>query len=165
MVCWLTGLSGAGKTTIGRELYKQWKKNEPALVLLDGDELREVFGGAYGYTREDRKKISMQYSKLCKMLAEQGINVILCGIILLEEIRQWNYANIPNYKEIFISVPMDILKQRDKKGLYGGKADNVMGVDIAADFPAKPDLEILNDGSKTAEEIAGYIMQQLVESK
>ena len=56
---------------------------------------------------------------------------------------------------------MDILKKRDVKGLYNGKTDNVMGVDIAADFPAKTDLEIFNDGTKTPEEIAACIKQQI----
>ena len=56
-VYWLTGLSGAGKTTIGRLWYEELKRSGEKVVLLDGDELRAVFGGGFGFTAEARLKL------------------------------------------------------------------------------------------------------------
>ena len=58
MIVWLVGLSGAGKTTIARELHRQWQAREPATVLIDGDEIREIFKqdqNAAAYTPEGRR--------------------------------------------------------------------------------------------------------------
>ena len=71
-VYWLTGLSGAGKTTIGRLWYEELKKSGEKVVLLDGDELRAVFGGGFGFTAEARLKLGMSYGRLCALLAAQG---------------------------------------------------------------------------------------------
>jgi adenylylsulfate kinase-like enzyme len=160
-VIWITGLSSAGKTTIGKALYNIWKKTEPALVLLDADELRNAFGGNIGYSIEDRIANGMRYSNLCSVLASQGINVILCAVAMNENLRQHNYCNLPNYKEVFLNTPMDILKQRNTKGLYNGFAKNVWGMDIIPEYPNNPDFEINNDGSKTPDEIAKIIAREL----
>ena len=55
-VYWITGLSGAGKTTIGKLLYEKLKSEYPNTVLLDGDTLRRVFGDDLGYTKDERRK-------------------------------------------------------------------------------------------------------------
>ena len=100
-VYWITGLSGAGKTSVGLLLYKKMKQNYPNTVFLDGDVLREVFGNDLGYTREERIKCAMRYARLCKMLQEQEMNVICCTISMFDEIRSWNRENIGNYREIY----------------------------------------------------------------
>lgn len=160
-VIWITGLSGAGKTTIGRALYEAWKPIEHSLVLLDGDELKNAFFQEIGYTLEERKSKTVSYANLSKMLSEQGINVIMCCIGLMEEVRTHNYAVIPNYTEIYVSAPMDILKQRDSKRIYNKETRNVWGVDLIPEYPKNPEIEILNDGSRTPAELAFYIMKQL----
>ena len=117
-VYWITGLSGAGKTSIGKSLYQKLKQKSPNTVFLDGDVLREVFGNDLGYTREERIKCAMRYARLCKMLQEQGLNVICCTISMFDCIRAWNRENIENYREIYVRVSMEVLKQRNQKGLY-----------------------------------------------
>lgn len=67
-VYWITGLSGAGKTTIGKLLYQKLKQNFPNTVFLDGDVMREVFGADLGYTESERRKCAMRYARLCAML-------------------------------------------------------------------------------------------------
>lgn len=162
-VYWITGLSGAGKTTIGNRFYNEYRKSHLNTVLLDGDELRVVFGGDLGYTREERLKCAMRYSRMCKMLAEQGINVIICTISMFHLIRDWNRKNIENYKEIYIKVPIDVLKQRNQKGLYSASEDadnvNVMGVQIEFEEPREPDLIIENDGCVFWEELMGIMLK------
>ena len=97
IVYWITGPAGAGKTTIGKLLYEKIKETEPNTVFLDGDTLREVFGNDLGYSKEDRRKCAMRYSRLCAMLQSQGMNVICCTISMFDSVREWNRANISNY--------------------------------------------------------------------
>ena len=162
-VYWITGLSGAGKTTIGKSLYGKIKENCPNTVFLDGDALRKVFGDDLGYSKEDRKKCAMRYSRLCAMLQEQGMNVICCTISMFDSVREWNREHICNYKEIYVKVSMETLRARDQKGLYSGvteeKQKEVVGVHMEIEEPKKPDLVLDNDGQWTPEELAREILK------
>lgn len=143
-VYWITGLSGAGKTTIGRALYNELKTKDKAIVFLDGDNLREVMGGVFGYTREERIKCAMCYSRLCKMLNEQGLTVICCTISMFDQIRDWNRENIEDYVEIYVKVPQAILRERDQKGMYSSGEKDMMGISISMEEPKNPDIVIEN---------------------
>ncbi|MDE7204283.1 MAG: adenylyl-sulfate kinase [Lachnospiraceae bacterium] len=162
-VYWITGLAGAGKTTIGKLLYEKIKEKEPNTVFLDGDTLREVFGNDFGYSKEERKKCAMRYSRLCAMLQQQGMNVICCTISMFDSVREWNRKNISDYKEIYVKVSMDILRTRDQKGLYssriGEKRQYVVGVHMEFEEPKCPDLILINDGERTLEEQVREILQ------
>lgn len=151
-VYWLTGLSGAGKTTIGRLWYEELKRTGEATVFLDGDELRQVFGGQMGYTLEDRRKAAMNYARLCALLSRQGLTVICCTISMFDSVRAWNRENIPGYVEIYIKASMETLRRRDQKGLYSAGKQNVAGVDFKVELPKAPDLILENDGQNTPEE-------------
>lgn len=161
-VYWITGLSGAGKTTIGKLFYEKMREKYPNTVFLDGDAMRKVFGDDLGYTREERRKCAMRYSRLCAMLQEQGMNVICCTISMFDSVREWNRANISSYKEIYVKVSMDTLRKRDQKGLYSGfteeKQKEVVGVHMEIEEPKCPDLILQNDGSLTPEEQVEIIM-------
>lgn len=161
-VFWITGLSGAGKTTIGRCLFSEMRTYKKNVVFLDGDELRKVFGGDLGYTREERYRCAMRYARLCNLLSEQGIDVICCTISMFHDVRKWNRQYIAKYIEIFINVPMDIIKERNQKKLYSGAVNgtvsNVVGMDIELELPERPDMLIENSGNQTPEELAGMIM-------
>lgn len=156
-VYWITGLAGAGKSFLSRTLYEHLKKKNPFVILLDGDILREVFGAAASYTLEDRFTLAMKYARLCHMLAEQGATVICATISMFDACRTWNRENIPQYCEIYIRVPLDILIQRDQKSLYSkalrGEALDVMGINLAFEEPKEPDWIIDNDGQKSLDEL------------
>ena len=162
-VYWITGLSGAGKTTIGQIFFEKLKVVDPATVFLDGDTLRQAFGGDLGYSETDRRKCAMRYSRLCKLLSEQGISVVICTISMFESVREWNRKHIENYREIYVKVSMDILRKRDQKGLYSGNTDeqdtDIAGLQIAVEEPAHPDLILENDGDVTPSEQADKIMK------
>lgn len=102
---------------------------------------------------------AMRYSKLCRLLSEQGQDVVICTISMFDYIREWNHANIANYKEIYIKVPMEVLEQRNQKGLYSGSGNDVVGIGLKLELPKSPDIELINDGSLTpgeqAEKLAG----------
>lgn len=154
-VYWITGLSGAGKTTIGQIFYRELKQVYPNTVFLDGDIMREVFGDDLGYTESERRKCAMRYSRICNMLQDQELNVVCCTISMFDEVRKWNREHIENYREIYIKASIDVLQKRDQKGLYSGNTDErekeVMGLHIAFEEPKDPDLVIENEGNVTPE--------------
>lgn len=168
-VFWITGLAGAGKTTIGSLFYEKLKTEQPNTVFLDGDTLRKVFGNDLGYSKEDRRKCGMRYSKLCQLLQKQEINVICCTIAMFDSIREWNRENILEYKEIYLKVSMDTLRKRDQKGLYSNAAkgmDNeVVGIQVDVELPKNPDLILKNDGEKTPKEQVEAIWKYFIEDK
>lgn len=151
-VYWLTGLSGAGKTTIGKLWYQALKEAGERAVFLDGDELRQIFGGSLGYSAEERRQLAMCYARLCALLARQGLTVICCTISMFDSVRAWNRANIPGYYEVYIKVSMDTLRGRDQKGLYSRAEQNVAGVHFQVEEPKNPDLVLENNGEKPPEE-------------
>lgn len=163
-VYWITGLSGAGKTTIGFLLYQKIKKIKDNVVFLDGDILREVYQD-HIYTLEGRKKLAFQHARLCRILTEQGIDVVICVIAMFDECRNWNRENIENYKEIYLYVNMDELIRRDQKKLYSRalkkEISNVMGMDIAFEEPKSPDIRIDNSGIKKPEEVLSELVNHL----
>ncbi|EAI6045257.1 adenylyl-sulfate kinase, partial [Campylobacter jejuni] len=132
-VIWISGLAGAGKTTISQGLYKKFKEKYPHTILLDGDVIREILQ-EYGYSREARLMSAKKISSLCSFLAKNDIIVICATISLFEEIYLLNRNTIENYFEVFVDCPMEELILRDQKGLYSGalkgEIKDVVGVDI-----------------------------------
>lgn len=152
-VYWFTGLSGAGKTTLGK-LYVEYLKsvNKCNVVLLDGDIMRVVLSSTKNYSSKERNELAFKYSRLSKMLATQGFEVVVCTISMFHNVRKWNRENIESYVEIFIEVPLQNLVERDSKGIYkrkeNGGVSDVVGIDLEPELPLDPDLRILNDGSR-----------------
>lgn len=159
-VYFFTGLSGAGKTTLGSLFYQRLKSTKPNVVFLDGDQIRPVFGEDSGYTYEDRLKWAGRIFRVCKMLSEQGIDVICCSIAMFSSIREWNRANIPAYKEIYIRVKKETLMSRNQKGLYT-KGHNVVGIDLPFDEPQSPDIIIQNDGLEAPQTLVERLEAEL----
>lgn len=95
----------------------------------------------------------------CRDLTEQGHDVVCCSMSLFDEIRDWNRANIRNYREIYIKVPMKILRER-RWELYNSDCD-VVGVHLPWDEPKQPDIVIENDGSEMPEDIVAKLEEDL----
>lgn len=151
MIIWLTGLSGAGKTTIGEEIHKVWKKEEPNTVLVDGDAVRSLIRfnkDVDAYSLEGRHEAASRYCEICDWLDKENINVVCCTISFYNDLRKRNREHFKDYFEVFVSVPMDVLIKRDTKNLYRpalrGEIKNVVGVDLLLDEPDSPDMTIDN---------------------
>ncbi len=147
-VYWITGLSGAGKTTLGKILFSKIQKSEFPVVMLDGDDMRVVLGVESGslYSREERLLLARKYSRLTKLLSEQGLNVVVTTISMFEEVYEWNRENIEKYVEIFLDVPIDELRKRDVKGVYDGETSSdtqVAGLSLKVDEPKNPSIHLL----------------------
>lgn len=142
-VIWVTGLSGAGKTTLSQEIVKFLRSEGHNAIFLDGDELRDAFGFKTEHDRDSRLKIATAYSKLCKLLSSQGFIVVIATISMFNEIYAWNRKTFHYYFEIYIKVSMDELVKRDPKGIYkkyfAGELKNVSGLDFSIDEPSNPD--------------------------
>jgi len=144
MIIWVTGLSGAGKTTLCTAMRDLLKPQLPELVILDGDVVRAAFGHNLGYSEGDRIMQVRRLQAMAKVLAEQGLAVIVGVLYGNADLLAWNRANLPEYFEIYLRASLDTVSARDTKSLYAkakaGQEHNVVGIDIDWQEPASPDL-------------------------
>ena len=145
-VIWITGLSAAGKTTLAKLLTKKLRSQGRAVVMLDGDELREALSSTKDHSQAARLSLAYKYAGLARLIASQGVMVVVSTVALIREIHQWNRENQPGYFEVYLKVGIDELRRRDPKGIYrqydAGEIQNVAGLDMPIDEPQKPDLVI-----------------------
>ncbi|MAV88628.1 MAG: adenylyl-sulfate kinase [Rhodospirillaceae bacterium] len=168
IVVWITGLSGSGKSTISQRVVEILRTRGQNCILLDGDEIRKVFPQSQSrYNRKNRLKNARRNSELAKLLADQGFTVIFATMSLFTEIQDWNRSNFPTYIEVFIDVPLEILKIRDSNNLYSraeqGLINNVVGINLDYDVPKHPELVVDNSGDiSEIEGIAHKIARMLM---
>ena len=117
-VYWITGLSGAGKTTMGTLLWQLMREEKPNVFRLDGDIARWAYNDVTDFSIEARRDCAFRHARVSKMIADQGIDVICCTVSLFHDVQEWNRDNFSRYVEIFLDVPMDILERRNQKGMY-----------------------------------------------
>jgi len=172
-IVWITGLSGAGKTTVARQVVERLRAEGKSVICLDGDELREVFGAITSneenHGREGRINLAIQYSRLCGVLASQGFTVVIATISLFREVHEWNRHNLPGYFEVYLKVPLEELRRRDPKGIYrkhqAGELKHVAGLDLEVDEPKKPDLTVEYTSKKTIYDTGEKILESLMGGK
>lgn len=170
-VCWITGLSGAGKSTLATITASSLRSRGNSVVLLDGDELREVFGAvaanSENHGREGRLGLAMQYGRLCRVLASQGFTVVIATISLFREVHEWNRNNLPGYFEVYLKVPIGELRRRDPKGIYRrfdvGELTDVAGLDLPIDEPEEADLIIDWHQDVFPNELASVLLSHFIE--
>ncbi len=166
-VIWITGLSGAGKTTLAERLVSRIKKPNFSPILLDGDILRQAWAeeAPTNYERQRRIAVGLRYSKICHILASQGFMVVIATISMFKEIHNWNRKNLPGYFEVYLKVPISELRRRDKNKIYS-KFENaqikyIAGLDVAVDEPANPDLVIKFDRENSSTDSAELLIEVL----
>ena len=148
MVIWILGLSGSGKSFLSTKLKDELNKDYGNFLILDGDVIRNVFDNDLGFTTKDRKINALRISKLALFLSQNKVNVIVSVLSLFPDWLEWNRKNIEEYYEIFIDVPLSILRDRNNKNIYfkdGKENKSVVGVDIEFIKPKHADLKISND--------------------
>jgi len=114
---WFTGLSGAGKSTVSTLLEQRLRAAGAKVELLDGDTVRTHLSKGLGFNREDRDENIRRIGFVCELLARNGVIAIAAAISPYREVRDSLRGRIPNFVEIFMECPVDVLIERDVKGL------------------------------------------------
>jgi cytidine diphosphoramidate kinase len=172
-VVWITGLSGAGKSTLAQAFAASLRDQGHSVVLLDGDELREVFGTTanhpQSYGREGRLALALQYAHLCRVIAAQGHIVVIATISLFREVHAWNRSHLPGYFEVYLKVPLQELRRRDPKGIYrrfdAGELHNVAGLDLPIDEPHAADCVLAFEAQRTLTTLTDDLLNSFYKRK
>lgn len=150
-VIWMTGLSGAGKTTLAKNLEERLFDLGYFSQVLDGDNIRSGINNNLTFSEADRYENIRRIAEISKLFLDCGIITINCFISPTEEIRNMAKSIIGrgNFIEVFINASFDVCETRDVKGLYSkarrGEIKNFTGIDSPFENPAKPDIEVRTD--------------------
>jgi adenylylsulfate kinase-like enzyme len=160
-VFWITGLSGSGKTEIAKAIKPHIENKYGKTLLISGDNLREIFS-LTKYDRKNREKYALAYSHFCKFISDQGINVIISTISLFDDVRLWNKKNIGKYIEIYIETKLDEIIKFNKKEKVYKNMKNIIGIHLKAELPKKSNIKIINNFSKTTNEISKDLIKLII---
>jgi len=150
-VVWLTGLSGSGKSTIGKKLEERLFERDCQTMLLDGDNVRHGLSGDLGFSPNDRKENIRRVGEVARLFFEQG-NVTLCTFISPyqeDRDRARNLVDDDRFFEVHVDCPLEVCKERDTKGLYKkaeeGEIANFTGVSAPYEEPEAPEVVVDSD--------------------
>lgn len=165
MILWLMGISGAGKTTIGRKLEQYFNANNIKNYLLDGDEVRDLFDRDLGYSDSDREANVKRIILGAYLLDRNDIVGIICNISPMEHLRALARKKIAGYNEIYLKKDLRISMERDVKGVYRENAGKtqLVGIDATFDEPQHPDLVLAVDSmteDATYQAVLAYVRQK-----
>lgn len=157
---WITGLSGSGKTTIAKKIKKEIDKNFGPTIIISGDNLRKIMK-LNKFTKEARLENGIKFSKLCKFITNQRINIIFAVVGMMHKIRYQNKKNIKNYVEIYIKSNVKKIIKKGKKSIYFNQKENIVGVDIKPEFPKNPDIKIINNLDRNTDKISRDLINKI----
>ncbi len=167
-VVWLTGLSSAGKTTLGHELFDRLRASGHKVELLDGDLVRQRLSKGLGYSKEDRDENIRRIGFVAELLARNGVTVIVSAISPYRALRTEVRQSIPGFVEVYVNAPLDVCETRDVKGLYrrarAGELHGFTGIDDPYEAPLEPEVECRTD-LETVEESVQKILNHLQSRK
>lgn len=161
---WLTGLSGAGKSTIANILERELRAAGRKVEVLDGDVVRTHLSKGLGFSKEDRDTNIRRIGWVCEVLTRNDVVTISAAISPYRAVRDEIRERIGNFFEVFVEVPLEVAIDRDVKGLYkkalAGEIRGFTGVDDPYEPPLDPELVVRTD-AETPEQSAGRIMSAL----
>jgi adenylyl-sulfate kinase len=161
---WLTGMSGAGKSTISDQLVARFREAGAKVELLDGDIVRTNLSQGLGFSREDRDINIRRIGFVAELLSRNGIIVIVAAISPYRDTRDEVKAKIGNFLEVFVDCPVEVLAERDVKGLYkralAGEVTKFTGISDPYEPPLHPDVTVPTH-CETVEESVAKIWSEL----
>ena len=161
---WLTGLSSAGKTTIGNAVCDRLMQAGRKTELLDGDVFRRQLCKDLGFSRQDRDENIRRIGFVANLLTRNGVIVLVSAISPYRAIRDEQRLRIGDFVEVFVNAPLTVCERRDVKGLYkkarSGQILGFTGIDDPYEPPLHPELECFTDRESIAES-ASKVLQFL----
>ncbi|HEU5069969.1 MAG TPA: adenylyl-sulfate kinase [Verrucomicrobiae bacterium] len=150
-VIWLTGLSGAGKTTIARELEAELFRRGRQVYVLDGDRIRHGLNRNLGFSADDRRENIRRVGEVARLFADAGIICIVAFISPYRADRDAVRAGLPagHFIEVFVNAPLAVCESRDVKGLYAraraGELADFTGISAPYEPPLRPEVDLATD--------------------
>ena len=161
---WFTGLSGSGKTTLAAELEKRLAERGVPVEILDGDVVRTHLSKGLGFSKEDRDENIRRIGFVCHLLTRNGAVCISAAISPYRAIRDENRALIGRFVEVYCRCPIDVLAERDVKGLYkkalAGEIKNFTGVSDPYEEPLNAEV-VIDSSTETVSQSADRILRTL----
>lgn len=148
VMVWFTGLSGSGKSTVAMGVERELHKRGILCRILDGDNIRAGINNNLGFSEEDRKENIRRIAEIGKLFVHTGIVTLACFVSPTNDIRQLAREIIgeEDFKEVFVSTPIEECERRDVKGLYArarrGEVKNFTGISAPFEAPEHPTLSI-----------------------
>ena len=163
-VLWLTGLSGAGKSTVAAKLAPALAERGHRVELLDGDEVRTNLCQGLGFSREDRDTNIARIGYVAGKLSKHGVTVLVAAISPYREARDRVRAAVDNFVEVHMAAPVSTCAERDPKGLYAkalaGEIKNFTGVSDPYEPPLDPEI-VLHTESESVDDSVHHILAWL----
>src|SRR5882724_2473134 len=163
---WFTGLSGAGKTTLARLVEIELSARGHRVEVLDGDVIRTNLSKGLGFSKEDRDTNIRRIGFVCNLLTRNDVVAIAAAISPYREVRGELRRDIGSFVEVYVKCSIEVLAERDVKGLYkkalAGEIKNFTGVDDPYESPLAAEVIVETD-TETPEESAARIIAKLEE--
>lgn len=163
---WFTGMSGAGKSTISERVHAALRERGAKVEMLDGDVVRTHLSKGLGFSKEDRDINIRRIGFVSHLLSRNGVIAIVAAISPYRAVREEVRAQIDNFVEVYVDCPIEVLAERDVKGLYkqalAGEIANFTGVSDPYEPPAAPEVTV-DSSRETIEESVAKVMAKLEE--
>jgi len=158
---WFTGLPSSGKSTLARRIEEILLERGMNVEVLDGDEVRENLSKGLGFSKEDRDTNIRRIGFVAKLLSRNRVVAITAAISPYKDVRDEMRSAIGRFVEVYVQCPIDVLKERDVKGLYkkalAGEIKHFTGVDDPYEPPVKPEILIDSDKESVDESVAKIV--------
>ena len=165
---WFTGLSGAGKTTLAGFVEQELRARGVSVEVLDGDEIRTNLSKGLGFSKEDRDTNIRRIGYVCRLLSRNGVAAISAAISpyreVRDEVRRLIEADGATFIEVYVKCPIEVLAERDVKGLYkkalAGELKGFTGVSDPYEEPLAPEV-LIESNRETVESSVTKIIREL----
>src|SRR5438270_8423097 len=158
---WLTGLSGAGKSTIAEHLTTHLRAQGLPVEVLDGDAVRQGLSAGLGFSKQDRDTNIRRIGFVAELLTRNGVVVIVAAISPYREAREEVRRRIGRLVEVYVRCPIEVLATRDVKGLYrralAGEVPHFTGVTDPYEPPDDADV-VVDTSVETVEEAVAKVL-------
>jgi adenylyl-sulfate kinase len=166
-ILWFTGLSGSGKSTLASYLTPILQERGIKVEVLDGDEVRTNLSKGLGFSKEDRDTNIRRIGYVANLLARNGVCAITAAISPYAHVRDEVRGSAENFVEVYVECPLEVLEERDTKGLYrkarAGEIKNFTGISDPYEAPENAEVVVSTQDS-SIEESAQVILDHLVSS-